>query len=157
MPTLSQFNLGCCLWDFRYFCKFSNPINNAYSWGVFNKSVLCPEFSGKVQISIPFCILPNKPIMALGSNYVLGTHHSCFLFCFKLKLIGVTIVSEVSTPVFLVWNLWRQNGEMFLNIFGSEPKQLPFLPGCRVPYVKWSTRQAIFIAHPCASVHTHSP
>lgn len=72
MLTSSQFNLGCYMWDFRYSCQFSHPINNSNSWWVLNKLHLYPEFSGKVFVSIPFCIL-NKLIAALKSNCVLRT------------------------------------------------------------------------------------
>lgn len=130
MLTSSQFNLGCYMWDFRYSCQFSHPINNSNSWWVLNKLHLYPEFSGKVFVSIPFCIL-NKLIAALKSNCVLRT----------------------IPPVFLVWNLQGLNVQMFLNILDAEPEQfLPFPSGCRVPYVKCNNSQAKCTAYQSASL-----
>lgn len=110
MLTSSQFNLGCYMWDFRYSCQFSHPINNSNSWWVLNKLHLYPEFSGKVYVSIPFCIL-NKPIAALKSNCVLRTHFSCLL---SLKFAtaersGVSEHSWCRTRTISSISLWMQS------------------------------------------------
>lgn len=86
MLTSSQFNLGCYMWDFRYSCQFSHPINNSNSWWVLNKLHLYPEFSGKVYVSIP-SVFSTSPLQPWES-----------IVCW-----------EPTSPVFLIWNLQRLN------------------------------------------------